>query len=104
MPKAAMNKDECTVAWEDYIRLSWEIAGVQPISKALAMKEAPDHELGFRILTPDATHHPTTCFRAHNVRHDSRWDGHSRHLRVESRDLPGGDTKLTSTMFSRLRC
>jgi hypothetical protein len=58
MPEAAMHEDSCPVLWENHVRFSWNIIRMQAITETLCMQGVPDLQFGFRVLCPDAGHHP----------------------------------------------
>lgn len=62
MPEAAMNKDDGMPFRKNEIRLSGQVAGMQPVPKTTGMQPAPDQKFGSGILSPDYRHVPAAGF------------------------------------------
>lgn len=56
MPKAAVDEYRNIVLWENQIRPSGEVPGMEAIAKAMGVQVAPDKQFRFRILRSDARH------------------------------------------------
>ena len=69
MPKTAINKDNCVVAWQYNIRFSGQIADIQPEPKTLTMQQAANQLLRLGILSLDTCHHATSGSGIDNVNH-----------------------------------
>lgn len=62
VPEAAMNEDDSPVFWENDVRLTRQARNMQPETEARSVKQAAQHQLGFRVLAPDAGHVPAAMF------------------------------------------
>lgn len=71
VPKAAMNEDDSPKFRENDVRLTWQTGNVQSEAEARSVKQAAQHQLGFRVLAPDARHVPAAMFFRNPVRHAS---------------------------------
>jgi len=69
MPKAAVNKNDLAMLWQDNIRISWKILPVEPIPKADMVQIFPNQQLGPGICLSYAGHDPASGSLAINIWH-----------------------------------
>lgn len=68
MPETAMHEDHGVPSSEDQIGAAREPPVVQPVAEAARMQALADQKLRFRVLAPDAGHHPAARFRIDDIR------------------------------------
>ena len=72
MPEAPMHEDRQTAAWQDDIRLSWQVLSVQSEAVAQSVQPATHDDFGAGALRPDRLHDPSSLFRAARVHRCAR--------------------------------
>ncbi len=67
MPETAVNKNDCSVFWQDNIRLSRQprIMQSEPIPEFVKCR--PHRKFGFRVLAAYARHHSGACVPVNDV-------------------------------------
>lgn len=71
MPEAAMDEDSSVPSRQHQVGAAGKPPYVQAKSESRSMKPLPKRQLGRRVLTPDASHHPGSRAGVHDVRHES---------------------------------
>ena len=69
MPETAMNKYNCFILCQNYIRLSWKIFNVKPITKSMSMQETTYQHFRFGILSFNTAHVIASNIAGVYVRH-----------------------------------
>lgn len=69
VPEAAMYEDGRAVSWQHDIRLAGQLADMQAEPEPLSVQKASHQDFRFRVLPPDAGHHPASGCSIYHVRH-----------------------------------
>lgn len=104
MPKASMDLDDCAIARQDDVRLTGQVAPMQPEPVAHGMEASANKEFRLRVLLPVTPHDPRPgCrdgggFYLHPISCNCAASRHA-HVRVAARRAQRG---LGSTRTARL--
>ena len=70
MPETAMDKNGSLVPWQNNIRFSGKLRGMQPVAEPGGVQKPSDDQFGLGILSPDPSHHPRSRCLINYIRHD----------------------------------
>lgn len=71
MPETAMYEDSCLISGENDVGFAGKFPAVQAKAEALGEETLADENFRFRVLPPDAGHHPGARGFVDYVRHFS---------------------------------
>lgn len=71
VPETAMNEDCCLISGENNVGFAGKFPAVQAEAEALGEETLADENFRFRVLPPDAGHHPGARGFVDYVRHSS---------------------------------
>ena len=69
MPETAMNEDDRSVAREDYIRATGQVAAMESKTESLGIEEGPYQTFGGSIPLTNARHDPAPHFFGDSISH-----------------------------------